>query len=158
MCLPSPRFQPCIQPPRAAALPFSAGDFSSVRICGGDVEKFLAGSCFWNGKEKMGGVPVLFLPFLRGEPFFLHLLLHLHSVISFFEGPFFGVCAKRMCECVCDWEGLMRVYVLCGSRWGSVGPIGCCLSLVLQFPFLHRIYVYTVQSIQRLDDTTSMEC
>jgi hypothetical protein len=66
----------------------------------------------------MGGVPVLFLPFLRrGQLFFLHLLLQLHNVIFFFEGPFFGVCAKRMCEYVCDWEG----YVLCRSiLWEKV--------------------------------------
>ena len=71
MCLTlhTPRFQPSIQPPRAAALPFSAGDFSAVRICG-DVENFLAGSWVWNGKEEMGGVPALFLLFGEGEKLF----------------------------------------------------------------------------------------
>lgn len=95
MCLTlhTPRFQPSIQTPRAAALPFSAGDFSAVRICG-DVENFLAGSWFWNGKEEMGGVPALFLLFGEGEKLFFPTLSSStpppppHNVIYFFEGPF----------------------------------------------------------------------
>lgn len=80
MCLTlhTPRFQPSIQPPRAAALPFSAGDFSAVRICG-DVENFLAGSWFWNGKEEMGGVPALFLLFGEGGKVFLSYILLLNA-------------------------------------------------------------------------------
>jgi hypothetical protein len=48
---------------------FRQETFCAVRICG-DVEKFLAGSWFWNGKEEMGGVPVLFLLFGEWEKLF----------------------------------------------------------------------------------------
>ena len=103
MCLTlhTPRFQPSIQPPRAAALPFSAGDFSAVRICG-DVENFLAGSWFWNGKEEMGGVPALFLLFGEGEKLFFPTFSSStpppppHSVMYFFEGPFLEF-AQNLC-------------------------------------------------------------
>jgi hypothetical protein len=81
-------------------LPFSAGDISAVRICAGDVEKFLAGSVLC--EEDMGGwSPSLFLPFLRGGNLFSPTSHTLTMLYPFFEGPFLGVCAKGTCECVC---------------------------------------------------------
>jgi hypothetical protein len=69
-------------------------------------EKLLAGS--YSG---MGGALVSFLPFLRaGSFFFFPTSSTLTTVSAFFEGPFRGVCAKRMCECVCEWEGLLCGY------------------------------------------------